>query len=60
MTSPDSHLHQTDRPRLWAYALVALAALLAGYILGLLGAQPQGGSRVDWPPPPSNPRSLNP
>jgi hypothetical protein len=40
--------------------LVALAALFTGYLLGLLGDHPPGGSRVGWPPPPSNPRSLSP
>jgi ABC-type nitrate/sulfonate/bicarbonate transport system permease component len=56
-TSP-SHVH--DRLRLWAHVLVTLVALLTGYVLGLLGGQPSGGSRAGWPPPPANPRSLNP
>jgi len=39
-----------DPARLWAYVLVALAALLAGFILGQLGREPpHGGSRIDWP-----------
>ena len=33
-TSPD---HDHDRVRVWAYVLVALVALLTGYVLGLLG-----------------------
>jgi len=41
-----------------AYVLVALVALLAGYILGLLGGQPSGTSRAGWPPP--NPRAFSP
>jgi hypothetical protein len=49
-----------DRLRLSAYVLVALIALLTGYVLGLLGEQSSGGSRVGWPPPPANPRSLSP
>jgi hypothetical protein len=41
-----------DRARLWAYVLVAIAALLAGFILGQLGREPpHGGSRIDWPHP---------
>jgi hypothetical protein len=49
-----------DRRRFSGYVLVALIALLTGYVLGLLGGQYSGGSRVGWPPPPTNPRSLNP
>jgi len=60
MSTPDSQLHRADRVRPWAYVLVALVALLTGYILGLLAGQPPGGSRVGWPQPPVNPRSLNP
>lgn len=52
--------HDEDRVRPLAYVLVALAALLTGYVLGLLGGQTSGGSRAGWPPPPQNPRSLNP
>ena len=52
--------HDNDRMRLRAYLLVALVALLTGYILGLLGGQPAGGSRAGWPPPPTNPLSFNP
>jgi len=44
----------------WAYVLVALVALLTGYVLGLVGGQPSSGSRASGPPPPTNPRSLNP
>jgi len=40
--------------------VVALVALLTGYVLGLLGGQPSCGSRGGRPPPPTNPRSLNP
>jgi hypothetical protein len=46
--------------RAWAYVLIALVALLTGYILGLLGGSPSGHSRAGWPPPEVNPRSLNP
>jgi len=56
-TSPE---HNDDRSRLSAYVLVALIALFTGYLLGLLGEQSPGGSRVGWPPPPANPRSLSP
>jgi hypothetical protein len=49
-----------DRTRCSVYLLVALVALFTGYVLGLLGGQPSSGSRVGWPPPPTNPRSLNP
>ena len=49
-----------DRWSFSLYVLVALIALLTGYVLGLLGGQPSGGSRAGWPPPPTNPRSLNP
>jgi hypothetical protein len=55
-----SPCHEPDRVRLWAYALVALAGLIAGLILGLLSSQRSGSSRAGWPPPPTNPRSLNP
>jgi hypothetical protein len=47
-----------DRWRCFAYVIVALVALFTGYVLGLLGGQPSGGSRVGWPPPPTNPRAL--
>lgn len=56
-TTPD---HDNDRLRVWAYVLVALVALLTGYVLGLVGGQPSSGSRAGGPPPPTNPRSLNP
>jgi hypothetical protein len=46
--------------RLSAFVLVTLVALFAGYVLGLAGGQSSNGSRVGWPPPPTNPRSFNP
>jgi len=49
-----------DGLRLSAYVLVALVALFAGYVLGLLGGEPSNRSRIDWPQAPSNPRSFNP
>jgi hypothetical protein len=52
--------HEPDRIRLSAYVLVALAGLLAGLILGLVSGPPDNGSRAGWPPPPANPRALNP
>jgi hypothetical protein len=52
--------HNSDRSRLSAYVLVALAALFAGYVLDLLGGQPSNGSRVAWPSVPTNPRSFSP
>jgi hypothetical protein len=60
MKTSTSPSHDNDRLRVWAYVLVALAALLTGYVLGLVGGQPSSGSRAGWPPPPTNPRSLNP
>ena len=43
---------QNDRARLWAYVLIALAALLAGFVLGQLGQDTSSrGSRIDWPHP---------
>ena len=56
-TAPD---HNTDRLRLSAYVLVALVALFAGYVLGLLGGQSSNWSRVASPSVPTNPRSFNP
>lgn len=56
-TSPDQ-IH--DRVRVGPYVSIALVALLTGYVLGLLGGSPSGSSRAGWPPPPTNPRSLNP
>jgi hypothetical protein len=47
-----------DRWSFSLYVLVALAALFTGYVLGLLGGQYSGGSRVGWPPPTTNPRAL--
>jgi hypothetical protein len=52
--------HDTDRLRLSAYMLVALAALFAGYVLGLLGGEPSNRSRIDWPSAATNPRSFSP
>ena len=52
--SPRDH----DRWSFSAYVLVALVALFTGYVLGLLGGHHCGGSRVGWPPPPTNPRAL--
>jgi hypothetical protein len=56
MNASTSPGHDDDRVRVGTYVVVALVALLTGYILGLLGGQPSGGR----PPPPTNPRSLNP
>ena len=56
-TSPG---YDVDRLRLSAFVLVTLVALFAGYVLGLAGGQSSNGSRVGWPPPPTNPRSFNP
>jgi hypothetical protein len=47
-----------DHARFTAYLLVALAALLAGFLLGMACRQGPGSSRADWPPP--NPRALSP
>jgi len=52
--------HDHDQSRLWAYSLVALLALLTGYILGLDAGLPSRGSRAGWPSPSTNPRSFNP
>jgi hypothetical protein len=60
MKTSTSPSHDNDRLRVWAYVLVALVALLTGYVLGLVGGQPSSGSRASGPPPPTNPRSLNP
>ena len=60
MNASTSPGHDDDRVRVGAYVVVALVALLTGYVLGLLGGQSSGGSRVGSPPPPTNPRSLNP
>jgi hypothetical protein len=60
MTPSTSPENNDDRWRCTVYVLVALVALFTGYVLGLLGGQPTGGSRVGWPPPTTNPRSLNP
>jgi len=49
-----------DRLRMWALVVVALVAFLAGYICGVNGGQSPGGSRIDWPAAPTNPRSFNP
>lgn len=53
--------HEIERRRLWAYAIVALAGILAGMALGQLGAiREPGHSRIPWPDPPvtPHPRSL--
>ena len=43
------HLNR-DPGRFWAYVLIAVAALLAGLIVGQLGRDtPPGGSRIHWP-----------
>jgi len=59
-----NHPHPTDREpdriRLLAYVLVAVLGLLAGIIIGVFSGQSDQGSRAGWPPPPANPRSLNP
>ena len=56
-TSPG---HEQDRVRVGSYVVIALVALLTGYVLGLLGGQYSGDSRAGWPSAPTNPRSLNP
>ena len=56
-TSPG---HGQDRVRVGTYVVIALVALLTGYVLGLLGGQYSGDSRAGWPSAPTNPRSLNP
>lgn len=38
-----------DFARLWAYVVIAIAALFVGFFLGQLGRGSSGGSRVDWP-----------
>ena len=53
-------IRETDRLRVGAYVLVAVVAFLAGMILGTLSDTSTGGSRVGWPPPPTNPRALSP
>jgi hypothetical protein len=60
MNAPTSSGSDRDRWSLSLYVLVALVALFTGYVLGLLGWQYSGGSRVGWPPPQTNPRSLYP
>jgi hypothetical protein len=60
MNASTSPGHDHDRLRVWAYVLVALVALLTGYVLGLVGGQSSSESRDGGPPPPTNPRSLNP
>ncbi len=44
---------------LMSYLFIAVAALLAGLILGSLSAPTGYNSRVGWPPP-TNPRALSP
>lgn len=58
--TPTSPGHGQDRAQVGTYVVIALVALLAGYVLGLLGGQPSADSRAGWPPQPANPRSLNP
>ena len=53
-------IRETDRLRVGAYVLVAVVAFLAGMILGTLSDTSSSGSRVGWPPPPTNPRALSP
>jgi hypothetical protein len=60
MNAPTSPGNDREGWSFSLYVLVALAALFTGYVLGLLGGQYSGGSRVGWPPPQTNPRSLNP
>lgn len=57
MNSPQ---REPGRLSVGAYVLVAVVAFLIGMILGVLSGPPPGGSRAGWPPPPTNPRSLNP
>jgi len=56
--APIASGRRSSRAPVGTYVLVALVALLTGYILGLLGGQPAGGSRAGWPPP--NPRAFSP
>lgn len=58
-TAPDSSDSDAG-VRLGVYVLLVLLALFTGYVLGLLGGQASNGSRVQWPPAPTNPRSFNP
>jgi hypothetical protein len=60
MNALNSPGNNQDRWRFSVYVLLALVALFTGYVLGLLGGQYSGGSRVGWPPPQTNPRSLYP
>ena len=60
MNAPTSPGNDREGWSFSLYVLVALAALFTGYVLGLLGGQYSGGSRVGWPPPQTNPRSLYP
>jgi hypothetical protein len=60
MNASTSPGHDHDRLRLGACVVVVLVALLTGYVLGLVGGQPSSGSQAGGPPPPTNPRSLNP
>jgi len=46
-----------DRARLTAYVLVAVAAFLAGLIIGVAAASGTGDSQADQPPP--NPRAFS-
>ncbi len=56
-------LKKEDHLRHLGYFVVALAALITGMILGYLGAQTPGGSRIAWPARSTlqlNPRSSKP
>ncbi len=60
MNDHPSPCHEPDRVRVAAYVFVAVVALLAGLILGVLSGQSDHDSRAGWPPPSANPRSLSP
>jgi hypothetical protein len=60
MKPPAPSCQKPDREHLAAYLLIALVGVLAGFILGQLIRKAPEASRVDWPPRPTNPRSLNP
>jgi hypothetical protein len=50
-----------DLDHLFMYVLVALAAFIAGLILGGAGNPPPHGSRIDWPKPSeTRPRQILP
>ena len=60
LDAPPAASRPHDGAHLSTYLLIATISLLAGLILGSLSAPAPGGSRVGWPQPPVNPRSLNP